>query len=82
MIVGILLVPIAIGAWFWFGKVPVAVADAPFYHEREIVSVPLRARINRELEEIAEHEAGPASTEAAYLAAMWRIDWERERALD
>jgi hypothetical protein len=40
------------------------------------------ARINRELEEIAEHEAGPASTEAAYLAAMWRIDWERERALD
>jgi len=49
MIVGILLVPIAIGAWFWFGKVPVAVADAPFYHEREIVSVPLRARINREL---------------------------------
>lgn len=49
MIVGILLVPIAIGGWFWFGKVPVAVADAPFYHEREIVSVPLRARINREL---------------------------------
>jgi len=41
-----------------------------------------QARINRELEEIAEHEAGPASTEAAYLAAMWRIDWERERALD
>jgi len=49
IVLGILMVPIAVLGWFWFGKVPVAVADAPLYHERELVSIPLRARINREL---------------------------------
>jgi mono/diheme cytochrome c family protein len=49
IILGALLVPVALCGWFWFGKVPVAVADPPFYHEHEIVSIPLRAHINREL---------------------------------
>lgn len=39
------------------------------------------ARNDRELAEIAEHEAGTGSTDAAYHAAMWRADWEREREM-
>ena len=39
------------------------------------------AHIGHELEQIAQHEAGAASTAAAYLAAKWRIDWEREKEL-
>jgi hypothetical protein len=36
-------------------------------------------RIGRALEQIAEYEAGIPSTAMAYLGAMWRIDWLRER---
>jgi len=36
-------------AWFQFGSVPVAVADPPLPQERLITSVPLNARIVREL---------------------------------
>ena len=49
IIVGVILVPICLLGWFWFGKVPVAVADPPIPHERLIVGIPLRARIGREL---------------------------------
>jgi mono/diheme cytochrome c family protein len=46
---GVLLVPLGVLTWFHFGKVPVAVADQPLPQERLITSVPLNARIDREL---------------------------------
>ena len=49
IILGVILLPAAVLAWFHFGRVPVAVADPPFPQERLLVSVPLDARINREL---------------------------------
>ena len=44
----LVLVPLAVLAWFRFGHPPVAVADPPFPMERQIVGIPLKARINRE----------------------------------
>jgi mono/diheme cytochrome c family protein len=49
IILGVLLVPIAVLSWFHFGQVPVAVADPPLPQERLITSVPLNARIDREI---------------------------------
>ena len=49
IIIGVILVPAAVLAWFQFGKVPVAVSDPPLPQERLITSVPLSARIDREL---------------------------------
>jgi thiosulfate dehydrogenase len=48
LILGFLIVP-AWAFWFFhFGHPPVAVADKPFPYEREIVHMPLDARIDRE----------------------------------
>jgi thiosulfate dehydrogenase len=44
----LVLVPLAVLAWFRFGHPPVAVADPPFPMERQIVGIPLNARIDRE----------------------------------
>ena len=44
----LVLVPLAVLAWLHFGHPPVAVADPPFPMERQIVGIPLKARINRE----------------------------------
>jgi mono/diheme cytochrome c family protein len=49
VVLGVLLVPVAVLMWFWFGKVPVAVADPPIPHEREVLSIPIHARIHREM---------------------------------
>jgi mono/diheme cytochrome c family protein len=49
IVVGVILVPAVVLAWFHFGRVPVAVADPPLPEERLIVQVPLDARIDREL---------------------------------
>lgn len=49
IVIGILLVPLALLAWFKFGRVPVAVADPPLPKEALFTSVPLDARIDREL---------------------------------
>ena len=49
IIFGIALVPVALVAWLWFGKVPVAVADRPLPYERPITGIPLNVRIDREL---------------------------------
>lgn len=49
LVIGVLLVPLAVLAWFHFGTVPVAVADPPLPQERLITSVPLEARIDREM---------------------------------
>jgi hypothetical protein len=49
IIIGIVLVPLAVMAYFHFGKLPVAVNDPPFPQERLITHVPLDARIDREM---------------------------------
>jgi mono/diheme cytochrome c family protein len=48
IILGVILVPVAVLAWFHFGKVPVAVADPPFPQERKLADEALDARIDRE----------------------------------
>lgn len=49
ILIGIILVPLAVLAYFKFGKLPVAVNDPPFPAEKLVTSVPLEARIDREL---------------------------------
>jgi len=49
IILGVLLVPIAVVAWFRYGHPPVAVWDEPFPYEEQITAVPLHARIDREM---------------------------------
>jgi thiosulfate dehydrogenase len=49
LIIGIILVPLIVLAYFKYGKVPVAVNDPPFPDEKLVTSVPLNARIDREL---------------------------------
>lgn len=49
IVIGVLMVPLVILAWFHFGTVPVAVADPPLPQEKLITSVPLNARIDREM---------------------------------
>ena len=49
VILGVLLVPAGVFAWLKYGKPPVAVADAAFPFERQIVHGPLNARIQREM---------------------------------
>ena len=49
IVLGVILVPVALLAWFHFGQVPVAVADPPLPQERLITSLPLNARIDREM---------------------------------
>jgi hypothetical protein len=48
VVLGILIVAGGLFAYFKFGTPPVAVADAPFPFEKQIVHVPLDARIARE----------------------------------
>ena len=49
VVVGVIIVPLAVLAWFQWGKPPVAVADPPLPFEKMIVKVPLHARIEREM---------------------------------
>ena len=49
LILGIFLLPLAVLAWFTYGKVPVAVSDPPLPNEREVTSIPLNTRIHREM---------------------------------
>jgi len=48
-LLGIAAVVAAVFLYFQFGAPPVAVADAPFPFERQVVKVPLHARIDREM---------------------------------
>jgi thiosulfate dehydrogenase len=49
IVIGIILVPLAVLAYFKFGKVPVAVSDPPFPSERLVTGAALDARIDREM---------------------------------
>jgi thiosulfate dehydrogenase len=61
LVIGILLLPL--GAWLWFthGHPPVAVTDAPLPFEQQITSVPLHARIDKELPTAVPVEANEAT---------------------
>lgn len=48
-ILGVIAVPVFVFLYFAYGTPPVAVADKPFPWESRIVSVPLHARIDREM---------------------------------
>jgi thiosulfate dehydrogenase len=48
-ILGIAAVAVALFLYLQFGPLPVAVADAPFPYEKQIVKLPLGARIDREV---------------------------------
>ncbi|HVN92383.1 MAG TPA: cytochrome c [Terracidiphilus sp.] len=49
IILCLILLPLAILAWSHWGHPPVAVADVPFPYERQMVGIPLQARIEREM---------------------------------
>lgn len=49
LMIGIVLVPVAVLAYFKWGRVPVAVNDPPFPQEKLVTAVPLEARIQREM---------------------------------
>lgn len=49
LILGLLILPVCAYLYFHFGHPPVAVADQPFPFEKQIVHVPLNARIKREM---------------------------------
>jgi thiosulfate dehydrogenase len=55
--VGLILVPLAVLAWFHWGHPPVAVGDKPLPYERQITHVALDARIAREMQKTAPIEA-------------------------
>jgi mono/diheme cytochrome c family protein len=48
VVIGIVLAPVVLLAWFHFGHPPVAVGDPPLPAEKMVTSVPLQARIGRE----------------------------------
>ena len=49
LIFGIVLVPLAVLAFLTYGRVPVAVSDPPFPYERELVSMPLDSRLQKDM---------------------------------
>lgn len=49
IVLGLVLAPCLVLAWFKWGNPPVAVTDKALPYERQIVSVPMHARIDREM---------------------------------
>ncbi|MGC1359940.1 MAG: cytochrome c [Silvibacterium sp.] len=64
LILGLLVLPIAVFVYFRVGHAPVAVADQPFLLERQIVDVPLDARIHSEMPQSAPIEPSDTNLEA------------------
>lgn len=49
LVLGLVIIPLCVFCYLRVGRPPVAVADAPFPMEKQIVSVPLHARIDAEM---------------------------------
>lgn len=64
VILGLILAPLAVLAWFQWGHPPVAVADPPLPMERQITNVPLRARIARDMTGFPPFQADEANLTA------------------
>ncbi len=63
-VLGLLTLPLVGYLYFKYGKPPVATGDPPLPFEKQIVKVPLRARIDREMPKVVPIPAD----EAAYTA--------------
>lgn len=61
LVLGLLILPICVYVYFRAGHPPVAVADQPFPMEKQIVKIPLHARIDKEMPANAPIEATPAN---------------------
>jgi thiosulfate dehydrogenase len=72
IVIGIILVPVAVMGWFKYGHPPVAVADKPLPFERNIVAVPMHARIDSELVKTPPIQADEATFVAG--AQIYRDD--------
>ena len=70
LILGLLIFPIAAMVYFHMGHPPVAVADEPFTFERQIVRVPLHARIDSEMP--AKAPISPSETNLLIGAHLYR----------
>jgi len=64
LLLGLLALPVAVLIYFHFGSLPVAVADHPFWLERQLVRGPLRARIDHEMPQAAPIEPSDTNLEA------------------
>jgi thiosulfate dehydrogenase len=49
IVIGLVLAPAAVLGWFKYGHPPVAVADSPLPFEKQIVRVPMHARIDSQM---------------------------------
>jgi mono/diheme cytochrome c family protein len=63
LILGLVTIPALIFVYFRYGHPPVAVADKPFPFEKNIVDVPMDARIDREYPQKPGLEASAANLE-------------------
>lgn len=64
LVVGLLILPAVVYCYFRFGNPPVAVADNAFPFEKQIVHVPLNARIDREMPKTVPIEASQTNLQA------------------
>lgn len=64
LVLGLLVIPVWAFIYFRVGHPPVAVVDQPFWMEREIVRVPLHARIDKEMQANAPIEASATNLTA------------------
>lgn len=64
LILGLLAIPLFVYLHFRLGRPPVAVADAPYWLEEQVVSVPLHARIDKEMPKNAPIEPSATNLEA------------------
>lgn len=64
LILGIILVPVVVLAYFKWGRIPVAVSDPPFPNEKLVTAVPLEARIHREMVQTPPIQASEDTFEA------------------
>ncbi|MBB6142290.1 mono/diheme cytochrome c family protein [Silvibacterium bohemicum] len=63
LILGLCILPLAVFTYFHAGHPPVAVADKSFVMEKELVSVPLHARIDKEMPKSPPIEANATNLE-------------------
>lgn len=72
LVLGLLILPVWALLYFHMGHPPVAVADNPFPFEKQIVHVPLQARIDKEMPKSAPMEA--SATNLAAGAQIYRTN--------
>jgi mono/diheme cytochrome c family protein len=72
LILGLLVIPVGVAIYLRVGHPPVAVADPPFPFEKQIVHVPLGARIDKEMTASAPIEASATNLTAG--AQIYRQD--------